>query len=104
MERRPVRPCRFTLCVDLVTAADFDRDTVGRLLTQLATAGLMGMVTLIRSVELDGVPVAAEMTEPDPRVSMLRPPPDERIFKALRELEQGLESLKNVVHPHQAVA
>lgn len=102
---RPRHAHSFTISLELITAGDFPRPVLARLLTQLATAGLHNMVSAVRSVELDGAPAAAELCEPDPRVKMLHPPTDERIIKAIHQLETGLQALRSMVdYPSEAVA
>lgn len=104
-ERRPVAARRFLIEVDLVCADDMGDESLAYSLTQLATAGLHGMVTAIRSVRLDGQLFQADGSQTDAR--SIRPPPDPRLSIALRQIEElssMLRSMNVSERPVEAVA
>lgn len=96
--RRPLGLHRFRIEVDLLCADDLETDVLVRALVQLSTAGLHGMVSDIRSVELDGKQRWSEPGLVPPEVVRnLRPPPDARIGSVLRELESVVNTLRSMV-------
>lgn len=83
--------------VDLVTAGDIEPRLLGRTLLSLATAGLMGMVVAIPHAQLDGNEIRDPVDRPEMSITAIRPPPDERVAKALLELDRIRDSLAGVV-------
>lgn len=92
--RRPLAAHTFSIELDLVCADDLDHDTLVHSLTQLATAGLHGMVASITSVVLDGG--IEEVFEGVMDASCVRPPPDARLQTVLSELERATALLRSI--------
>lgn len=102
--QRPLAAHRFAIEVDLVTAADLDEQTLVRVLTQLATAGLHRMLRNVCHVALDGTehPAGTEdegLAEADV-VRRLLPPADERIGGAVGDLDRAIGVLRQVLGRH----
>lgn len=102
-ERRPLAVHTLAVELELVTAADIDRATLVRALTQLATAGLYGMVSRVLHVSLDGASEHPDVSVVLPAAAdIVRPPPDPRLTTALVEVER-LGALLRLIQTPEAV-
>jgi len=103
--RRTLHAHTFCLVVELVTAGDIDLPVLALTLTQLATAGLAGMVASITKASLDGQDYEPSQGSPDKSiVRSLRPPPDERLTVAIRNIEKALDHAKDILYGSRSVA
>lgn len=83
---RPLHAHRFIVELDVVTAGDFGHVELARRLAQLSTAGLMGIVTRVCRVDLDGLDVPEAIEGEDGRPHELRPPTPDVVLAAARRL------------------
>lgn len=95
MGKRPLAAHRLLIEVDLVTVDDLGHETLVNSLTQLALAGLHGMVSSLVRVCLDGVDETPDMTI-SPSAGAVRPPPDPRVDVVRRDLEKAVALLRSI--------